>query len=70
MVSPQALKSEAAILRSLNGGDFTPHFFGVCLSLHAIVMSYIRVLNRSVTLFAMLYENPRPFHLNSVRTYL
>ena len=59
MVSPQALKPEAAILCSLNGEDFTPHCFVVCLSLHAIVMSYISVLNRSVTLFTMLYENPR-----------
>ena len=57
VVSLQALKSEAAILCSLNGGGFTPHCFGICLSLHAIVMSYINVLNKSITLFTMLYEN-------------
>ena len=58
-VSVQALKSEAVILCSLNGGGFTPHCFGVCLSLHAIIMSHINVLNKSVTLFSLLYENVR-----------
>ena len=56
-VSVQALKSEAAILCSLNGGGFTPHCFGICLNLHAIVMSYINVLDKSITLFSVLYEN-------------
>jgi serine/threonine protein kinase len=65
VVSLQALKSEGAILCSLNGGGFTPHCFGVCLSLHAIVMSYINVLNKSVTLFAMLYENLRLISFSS-----
>lgn len=43
LVSLQALKSEAAILYSMNSAGFTPHCFGVCTEYHALVMSYIHV---------------------------
>ena len=55
-VSIQALRSEAAILYSLNKSGFTPHCFGVCLGLHAIIMSYISINGKSVSLFSLLYE--------------
>lgn len=54
-VSIQALRSEAAILCSLNMGGFTPHCFGVCLGLHAIIMSYINIDGKPVSLFSLLY---------------
>ena len=54
-VSVQALRSEAAILCSLNMGGFTPHCFGVCLGLHAIIMSYINIDGKPVSLFSLLY---------------
>ena len=53
-VSLQGVKSEAAILCALNTGGFTPHCFGVCLSLHAVVMSYVSVSSRPVTIFSLL----------------
>ena len=56
LVSLQALKSEAAVLFALNSGDSTPHCFGVCLSLHAIIMTYINLNNNPVSLFSLLYE--------------
>ena len=54
-VSLQGVKSEAAILCALNTGGFTPHCFGVCLSLHAVAMSYVSVSSRPVTMFSLLY---------------
>lgn len=63
-VSIQALRSEAAILYSLNTGGFTPHCFGVCLGLHAIIMSYINIDGKPVSLFSLLYIKPRNIQLS------
>ena len=51
-----AVRSEAAILHALNTGDSTPHCFGVCLALHSIVMSYIHVDNKPVTMYTLLHK--------------
>ena len=53
-VSWSAVKSEAAILYALNTGDITPHCFGACVSLHSIVMSYIHVADKPMTLYTLL----------------
>ena len=64
-VSLQGVKSEAAILGALNTGGFTPHCFGVCLSLHAVVMSYVSVSSRPVTMFSLLYSKDFALPLTS-----
>lgn len=60
-VSWSAVKSEAAILFALNTGDVTPHCFGACSSLHAIVMSYIHVDDKPVTLYTLLHKRENPY---------
>ena len=64
-VSLQGVKSEAAILCALNTGGFTPHCFGVCLSLHAVVKSYVSVSSRPVTMFSLLYSKDFALPLTS-----
>ena len=60
-VSWSAVKSEAAILFALNTGDVTPHCFGACSSLHAIVMSYIHVDDKPMTLYTLLHKRENPY---------
>ena len=60
-VSWSAVKSEAAILYALNTGDVTPHCFGACISLHCIVMSYIHVDDKQVTLYTLLHKQEDPY---------
>ena len=55
-VSIQAVKAEAAALQKLNAGAFTPHCFGVCVSMKAIIMSYINIDNEPVSLHSLLRE--------------
>ena len=57
-------RSEAAILCSLNTGGFTPQCFGVCLGLHAIIMSYINIDGKPVNLFSLLYVKSRSIQLS------
>lgn len=47
-----AIQAEASILTTLNTGEFTPHCFGVCIQMRAIVMSLITV-----------HGQPLPLHL-------
>ena len=54
------LGSEAATLYSLNAGDSTPHCFGACSSLHSIVMSYIHLKDKPMTLYTMLHKRQDP----------
>lgn len=54
LMSLEAIKSEAEIMFMLNGGDYTPHCFGVCLEMRAIVMSNITVENRQISLHVAL----------------
>ena len=65
IVSLQALKSEAAILYSLNSAGFTPHCFGICTDYHAIIMSYIHVDMKSISLYTLLYESHTNITLSS-----
>ena len=65
IISLQALKSEAAILYSLNGAGFTPHCFGICTDHHAIIMSYIHVDMKSISLYTLLYESHTNITLSS-----
>ena len=64
-VSIQALKSEASILFTLNNGGFTPHCFGVCLDLYAVIMLYICVGGQPISLFSLLYDNHSAISLAS-----
>ena len=58
-VSIQALRSEAAILCSLNTYGITPYCFAICLGLHAIIMLYINIDGKLVGLFPLLYTTPK-----------
>lgn len=57
-ISWSAVKSEAAILSNLNTGNVTPHCFGICLPLHAIVMSFINIDDRPMSLYQALIHEP------------
>ena len=57
-MSSQSVKCEAAVLLKLNAGVFTPHCFGVCESLNAIVMSFINIENNAMSLYTLLHEQP------------
>ena len=50
------MKSEAAILCALNEGPYTPHCFGFCPANHSIIMMYIHVDNKPVTLQSLLVD--------------
>ena len=56
-VSLQAVRSEAAILFELNSSKCTPHCFGFCPERLGIVMSYINVAGKPVSLWSLLYES-------------
>ena len=58
-VSLHAVKSEAVILFTLNSGEYTLHCFGVCTTQHAIVMSFIHVTGKPVTLWSLLYKKEK-----------
>ena len=50
------IKDEAAIMTVLNSCEYTPHCFGVCKEKRAIIMSYINLTDKPISLHAVLVK--------------
>lgn len=56
-VQLQAIKSEAAVLRTLNSCEYIPYCFGVCLTKKGVVMEYLNIDGKPVHLYSALVSD-------------
>lgn len=54
--SVQAIRSEAGIMLALSC-EFIPHCFGVCIARRALVMSYLSIADKPLSLHSALYHS-------------
>ena len=65
LTSIDAIKAEAEIMVMLNTRGFTPHCFGICVDMHALIMMNITVQSLQISLYGALSSTISGFSLTA-----